>query len=218
MKDGLPEERRRGGAAAILVGNKIYVSHGNRGGHETGNFATSLPWLDYYNIDEDKWYTNLPDAPHARDHVGGALIKGRICIAGGRDGGDIDFFRKVILPTDCYDPSTNTWSVEADIPEGRAGSSYGRTCDGKLMVAGGEGGSKTDKKQAWSRVDVFDGNSWTNIASLNTARHGSGLAVDCDCNQIFIASGGGTQGGKYEITSVETLFPDGVDVPCVNRR
>ena len=210
----MPEHRRRGGAAAVLVGDKIYVSHGNRGGHETGNFSTSLNWLDYYDITEDRWYTNLTDAPHPRDHVGGGLVNGRICVAGGRDGGDIDFFAKVTLPTDCYDPATCTWSVEADIPFGRAGSSYGTTCDGKLMVAGGEGGTKAAAKGAWTNVDVFDGMSWTSIDSLNIPRHGSGLAVDCICQQIHIASGARTQGGRYEITSVETLFPNGVDVPC----
>ena len=135
-------------------------------------------------------------------------------MAGGRDGGEIDFFNKVILPTDCYDPVTATWSVEANIPAGRAGSSYGTTCDGKLMVAGGEGGSKTISKEAWANVDVFDGTTWTSIDSLNIGRHGSGLAVDCNCNQIYIASGARTLGGRSEVTSVETLFPNGVDVPC----
>ena len=196
------------------MGDRIYVSHGNRGGHETGNFSITLGWLDYYDISEDRWYTNLPDAPHPRDHVGGGLVNGRICVAGGRDGGEIDFFAKVILPTDCYDPVTNTWSVEANIPSGRAGSSYGTTCDGKLMIAGGEGGIKTAKKEAWSNVDVFDGTSWTSIDSLNIPSHGSGLAVDCVCQQIHIASGARTLGGKFEITSVETLFPNGVDALC----
>lgn len=213
-KTGLPENRRRGGAAAVLVGDKIYVSHGNRGGHETANHSTTLGWLDYYDISEDQWYTNLTDAPNPRDHVGGGYVNGRICVAGGRDGGDIDFFRKVILPTDCYDPVTNTWTEEASIPEGRAGASYGTTCDGKLMVAGGEGGSKTAAKEAWAKVDVFDGKSWTSVANLNVARHGSGLAVDCSCNQIYIASGARTQGGRNEITSVETFFPSGIYAHC----
>ena len=213
-KAGLPEPRRRGGAAAVLVGDQIYVSHGNRGGHETANFSVSLGWLDYYDISEDQWYTNLPDAPHPRDHTGGALVNGRICVAGGRDGGQLNFFDKVVLPTDCYDPVTGTWSVEANIPNGRAGSSYGTSCDGKLMIAGGEGGSKTASKQAWANVDVFDGTSWTSIDSLTVARHGSGLAVDCVCQQIHIASGAATLGGRFEITSVETFFPNGVDVAC----
>jgi hypothetical protein len=115
----------------------------------------------------------------------------------------------VILPTDCYDPVTNTWSVEANITQGRGGSSYGRTCDGKLMVAGGEG-----FKKAWSNVDVFDGTSWTAVDSLNRGRHSTGLAVDCICNQITIASGSARQ-GNLEIRSVETYFPNGVDVPCL---
>ena len=141
-------------------------------------------------------------------------MNGRICVAGGRDGGDIDYFRKVILPTDCYDPLTGTWSEEANIPNGRGGAAYGTTCDGKLVVAGGEGGSKTTSKETWTNIDVFDGTTWTSMPSLNVGRHGTGLAIDCICQQIYIASGARTLGGRFEIRSVETLFPNGVDVPC----
>jgi hypothetical protein len=121
----------------------------------------------------------------------------------------------VVLPTDCFDIQTNTWSVEANIPQGRAGSSYGRTCDGKyLIVAGGEGFG-----QAWDNVEAFDGTSWIAWDSLNIGRHGSGLAVDCTpnspCrNQVHIASGAAGQGGGREITSVETYFPNGVVTTC----
>jgi hypothetical protein len=217
-REGLPEERRRGGAASVLVGRKIYVSHGNRGGHETGNFATSYGWLDYYDIDSNTWFTNLPDAPNPRDHTGGAYIRNRyICVAGGRDGGAVGFFNQVILPTDCYDLTTNTWSVEADIPQGRGGSAYGRTCDGEYMiVAGGEGFGK-----AWNNVDVFDGQSWRQWSNLTIARHGTGLAVDCTnnstCkNQIHIASGAASQGGSREINSLETYVPNGNITSCSN--
>jgi N-acetylneuraminic acid mutarotase len=206
-KPGLPEYRRRGGAAAVVVGRKIYVSHGNRGGHETGNHATSLGWLDYYDVDKDTWVTDLPDAPNPRDHTGGALIGNKICVAGGRNGGESGW--PTVAKTDCFNLATNKWSVEASIPQARAGSSYGTTCDGKLIVAGGEGGGK-----AWKNVDVFDGKSWTSINNLNVGRHGSGLAVDCVCNQIHIASGSASQGGGREIFSVETFFPGGFDVKC----
>jgi len=37
----------------------------------------------------------------------------------------------------------------------------------------------------------------------------------CICNQIHIASGNGKAGGGMELTSVETFFPNGVDVPCL---
>lgn len=202
-------DRQRGGAAIVLAGNRIYVSHGNRGGHETANHSISLNWLDYYDLQLNIWVTNLTNAPHVRDHTGGAYVNGRICIAGGRDGGQIDFISRVVLPTDCYNPITRTWSIEANIPQGRAGSSYGRSCDGKLIVAGGEGPSS-----AYNNVDVFDGTTWTTIDSLNVQRHGSGLAVDCICQQIHIASGAITCGGRYEVKSIETLFANGIDVPC----
>ena len=209
-KPGLPESRRRGGSASVLVGRRIYVSHGNRGGHETGNFSTSLNWLDYYDIDLNVWVTNLTNAPHVRDHTGGVYVNGEICVAGGRDGGSLDFFNHVVLPTDCYNPVTENWTVRANIPQGRAGSAYGLTCDGNMMVAGGEGFG-----QAWSNVDIFNGTHWTTADPMNIARHGTGLAIDCICNQIHMAAGAIVQGGSQETTSVETYFPNGIDVPCL---
>jgi hypothetical protein len=217
-RDGLPADRRRGGAASVLVGRRIYVSHGCRGGHETGNFSTTYGWLDYYDIDTNTWVTNLPDAPNPRDHTGGGYLSNRyICVAGGRDGGSVGFFNLVILPTDCYDLETNTWSVEANIPQGRAGSAYGTTCDGThLIVAGGEGFGR-----AWNNVDLFDGKSWTTLDNLEIARHGTGIAVDCTQNitcesKLYVASGAGSQGGAKEIRSTETYFPNKAVTSCNN--
>ena len=211
----MPLNRRRGAAAVVVVGDQIYVSHGNYGGHEIpggGDTATSVGWIDYYDITTDSW-TALPnDAPNPRDHTGGALIGNRICVAGGRDGGYCATANNCwpsVEPTDCYDLATGTWSVEANIPQKRAGASYGTTCDGKLMVAGGEG-----EDQAWKQVDVFDGNSWVTIDDLEVQRHGSGLAIDCECEQIHIASGCAAPGGTPEIKSVETFFYSGVDTIC----
>ena len=205
-RSGLPEERRRGGAAAVLVGRngtrEIYVSHGNRGGH--GEAAVALGWLDKYDVDRDQWTTNLPDASHPRDHTGGGLVQNDtlLCVAGGRDTGVVDFFDAVVLPTECYNLNTGSWEVKPNIPAGRAGSAYGTTCDGKLMVAGGEGFG-----QAYDNVDVFDGTSWETIDSLERARHGTGLAFSCVCNEIYIASGSGNQGGTPELTTTERYRP-----------
>jgi hypothetical protein len=208
-KTPLSENRRRGGSAVVVVGEYIYVSHGNRGGHEQDNtnFATSLGWLDRYNRNTDTW-EQLADAPNPRDHTGGAYVNGRICVAGGRNGGEADW--PVVPATDCYDPETDTWTVEASIPNPRAGSAYGTTCDGKLIVAGGEGGG------AWSTVEVFDGTSWSSLPPLNDSRHGTGLAVDCECNQIHIASGAGNEGGGPELYSLETWYPSGQQETCVH--
>ena len=207
IKTGLPENRRRGGAAAVFVDRngtrEIYVSHGNRGGH--GAHAQALGWLDKYNVDTDTWTTNLTDAPNPRDHTGGALVNGnRICVAGGRDGGEAAFFNTTVAPTDCFNLDTGLWESKAPIPTPRAGSAYGTTCDGKLMVAGGEGYG-----QAWANVEVFDGDVWDVWNPLNEARHGTGLAVFCGCNEIYIASGSGDQGGFPELSTTERYVPSG---------
>jgi hypothetical protein len=111
--------------------------------------------------------------------------------------------------TDCYDPETNTWTEEAPIPNRRAGAAYGTSCDGKLIVAGGEGSG-----EAWYTVDIFDGTSWTSLPDLIDSRHGTGLAVDCECNQMHIASGAGDQGSSPELTSLETWYPSGEEESC----
>uniref|UniRef100_A0A6U5H377 FAD-binding PCMH-type domain-containing protein n=1 Tax=Grammatophora oceanica TaxID=210454 RepID=A0A6U5H377_9STRA len=222
---GLPEPRQRGGGASVVRTNpvdgtrEIYVSHGNRGGH--GVHSTSLPWFDMYNVDLDIWMTNLPDAPNARDHTGGALITTTVnggtvqlfCVAGGRDSGLEGYLDKPVLPTDCFNFATGSWEVKDDIPQGRAGSAYGTTCDGKLAVAGGEGFSK-----AWNNVDVFDGSSWTSLSPLIQARHGTGLASFCnyaECgDETLISSGAGNQGGEPVLESTERINVPGSSWKC----
>ena len=69
-RTAMPEARRRGGAAAIVSDDetKIYISHGNDGGHETSSnrAATSLGYLDVYDIATDSWTALSDDAPNPR--------------------------------------------------------------------------------------------------------------------------------------------------------
>ena len=219
-RNGLPVNRRRGSASAVLYGRDIYVVGGARGGH--GSSRQTVAWMDSYSIDNNAWSLigSLPDAPHARDHAGGVLLMhsengsdshAMMCVAGGRNGS----FNDTVAATDCFYFGTQQWHVFADIPQGRAGVAVAASCDnGYMIVAGGEGYG-----QAWDRVDVFDGVQWwlaQPSPSLQTARHGTGLAVDCEsgCSQIHIASGSGAQGGRPELTTTETYFLDGLDMPC----
>jgi hypothetical protein len=90
--------------------------------------------------------------------------------------------------------------VEANIPLTRSGSAYGTSCDGRLIVAGGE-------RSISGRVDIFDGTNWQTFANgLNDSRHGTGLAVDCIRNKIYIASGAPNNGGG-QTTSLEIYTP-----------
>lgn len=209
-RPGLPESRRRGGAAAVLRDGVIYVVGGNRGGH--GAHATTYGWMDSYNIATGRWTTNLPSMPDGRDHTGGAMVNGELCVAGGRDGGVGDFFNANKKTTWCFSFVSRKWSRKGDFPRPRAGAMTGAICGGRMMIAGGEGAG-----DAYSRVDIFDGSKWTQAPSLVQKRHGSGLCVaQCACGQIFIPSGSGSQGGSPELTSTERFIPAGRPFNCAS--
>jgi DNA-binding transcriptional ArsR family regulator len=192
----MPSNRMRGSGATVLRNGKIYVAFGNNGGQ--GAHATTTGWLDIYDIATDTW-TIGPTAPHARDHTDGAIIGNLFCVAGGRNGGIANFKDAFVLPTNCYNFSSNTWSVEKDIPVGRAGPASSTTCDGKMIVSGGE-----RDNSALARVDYFDGTSWASPTYMNTGRHGHGLMVgDCTCGHIFVTVGSAAMGGFPEISSTE---------------
>ena len=211
-RSALPLERRRGSAAVVVSDDekRIYVSHGSSGGHETGDHSESLPYLDEYVIETDSWKAISSNAPNPRDHTGGAMVGGRLCVAGGRVGGVIGW--PDVGPTDCWDFQNQRWDVEASIPQVRASSAYGTSCDGQLLVAGGEGNGQT-----WANFEAFDGKTWTSLEDINIPRHGTGLAVDCLCNQIHMASGAASPGSHEELTSLETFFLAGEETVCTEQ-
>lgn len=204
-------KRNRGGAAAVRRGDYIYIVAGNQGGH--GAHATSLTYMDAFNWKTKTWSTDaLPDMPGSgRDHVGGALVKDKLCIAGGRDGGVANFFTTPILTTYCYDFAETKWIKRADFPLGRAGAMTGATCDGRMMIAGGEGFGK-----AYTDVHVFDYDEWKVAPSMVSRRHGSGLGVaQCSCGHIFVPSGAIYQGGgKSVVTTTDEYIPKDAPQTC----
>lgn len=209
-KDGLPEERRRGAAASVLLGNEIYVLGGSRGGHGPG--SETVKWVDKYTVDTDVWTMNLRDMPMARDHFQGAVVGGKICVTGGRDGSQMNYFAAVKKKTYCMNAKGRWKNARADLPMARSGAAVVTTCNGSMMVAGGEGAML----EAISRVDFFDGTKWTQGADLVEGRHATGLAIArCRrCGQIFVTSGEAMQGYDALLDSTEVYLPDGVDKVC----
>lgn len=206
---GLPLHRRRGAAASVILQNKIWVIAGNIGGH--GPPSITLGYLDYFDLESGEWITELPDLPEGRDHVGAAVVGGKICIAGGRDGG-IDKYKATIASTFCYDVGLSQWqNMNAPIPHPRAGAATGLTCDGKMMVVGGEG----PPKRVFEDVEVFNGTGWEIWPPLVRARHGTGIAIaNCNCGHIYIAAGSGDRGGRPELSSTERFIPLGGSATC----
>ena len=213
---GLPAERRRGGGAFVNYKGKFYLSHGGRGGH--GNHATTTGMFDMYDPETNTW-TPLADAPNPRDHTNGAIINDKLCVAGGRDGGTTDFWNANIAPIDCFNFVTMKWEVKADLPMPRCGTMVGTTCQGRLMIAGGEGKTASNQAgQAFDRVDFFDEatNSFDEPSYMTSSRHGSGVGVtSCSCGNIYIPSGSAGLGGGPEVLTTDLWSPDGEIRSCV---
>lgn len=211
-RQGLPKGRRRGAGASVLHDGKIWVVGGNQGGH--GGHSNTLGYVDYYDLLLDKWVLQLAELPEGRDHVGGAIVnvghEQQLCISGGRDSGRTNVLTAIISSTFCYSFSRNEWvDMKNDIPVGRAGAAVTSTCDGKMMVAGGEA------MLVYDRVDIFDGVTWSETGRLNTARHGAGIAVsDCSCSNMFMAAGSADRGGKLLLSDTELYLPDGIAGDC----
>lgn len=205
--------RARGAGAAVLHDGKLYVAMGNRGGH--GGHATTLAEFDVYDPVARTWQA-LPNAPDARDHTGAAVVGGSLCVGGGRNGGAPDHLERPVLPVNCYNFATGQWRRGANLPEGRGGSATGKTCNGKLVVAGGEGVSNGQLK-AFARVDFYDpiGNKFLRPTFLKQARHGSGLGqADCRCGNLYFAVGASGAGDAGELASTEVWSADGVARNC----
>lgn len=213
---GLPEGRRRGGGAFVLYNDKMYLSHGTIGGH--GPHATATGYLDEYDPVTNVW-TALPDGPLPRDHTAGAVVNGKLCVAGGRNGGTRDFWNANIASVVCYTFATKTWEVRASLPVPRGGTMVGTTCQGLVMVAGGEGKTPQNQGgQAFDRVDYYDDstNSFRAPNFMTSRRHGSGLAItSCQCGNVYVPSGSAGLGGGPEVTTMDVWSPDGVSRECI---
>lgn len=190
----IPEDRRRGSAAAANYGGKIYVVGGNTKGHNAG----WVSWFDVYDPVEKTW-TTLPDAPHARDHHRASVVDGKLYVVAGRRSsvnlgnaiGDTE------ASVDVYDFATGQWStLDNTLPTPRAGVAMIKHGP-ELVVAAGE--SPAGDHTEVEALDVRTG-SWRELPSLITGRNAPGGASYG--NELFIAAG---RNGNTELSSQEVM-------------
>ncbi len=184
----IPAGRKRGSAGLVLHNNKFYVIAGNTIGHSGGY----IPWFDEFDPATGTW-TQLTDAPRARDHFHASVIGNKLYAVGGRlSGGPGGTFAPLIPEVDVYDFANPGWSTlptGSNLPTPRAASAT-VNFQGKLVVIGGEGNG-----QAYVNTDALDVSTgtWTALDDLNNARHGTQAIVSGD--GIWITSGSPNQGG-----------------------
>ncbi|WP_162558723.1 PKD domain-containing protein [Robertkochia solimangrovi] len=186
----IPENRRRGSTGMVVYNDKFYVIGGNTKGHDGGY----VQWFDEFDPATGTW-TELEDAPHARDHFQATVIDGKLyAVAGRLSGGDGGVFAPTVPEVDVYDFTTGTWSslsATQNLPTPRAGASIVEF-ENKLFVIGGE---TDDQNLAYDITEIYDPSTltWETGSSLNHRRQGTQAIVSG--NGIFITSGSPNKGG-----------------------
>jgi hypothetical protein len=188
----IPVSRRRGGAGAVVYNDKIYLAGGIKFGHTSG----TTNYFDSYDLKTSKW-EELTDAPHIRDHFPAIVANDKMYCIGGRNGSVhhpddfAAFFSATIPECDYYDFKEGKWyTLKEPLPVPTAAGGLVKI-DSCLIFMGGEG----VQAQAYSETQCLNINSgkWTQLASMHTARHGSGAVLYN--NEIFIAAGSPNKGG-----------------------
>lgn len=193
----IPADRRRGSGGTVVYNNKIYWVAGIQNGHVSGHVA----WFDEFDPATGAW-TQLPDAPRARDHFHAAIIGAKLYAAGGRNTGKTSTFGDTIAEVDVYDFQTGQWStLPNNLPTLRAGT-MSAVLGNDLLVVGGE----TTQAAAHNNTEALDTttNQWRQLAPLVTGRHASQLIVYN--GKIYVAAGSSTKGAT-EINSQEVYTP-----------
>ena len=196
--------RPRGGGGVIVRGRKLYLICGITNGHVSGHVA----WFDEYDIDTGIW-TQMPDAPRARDHYRAVLINNTIWNAAGRRSARNSaqgVFGNTVSEVDYYDFTSKKWNTlpsTGNIPTPRAGNAA-INFHNKLIVAGGESNTQSAAHNEVESLDPILG-LWSSLPSLQRGRHGAGLAIYDDC--LYIASGAPNQGGSNELSTQERYCP-----------
>jgi N-acetylneuraminic acid mutarotase len=210
----IPSNRRRGSTGVVYYQGKFYMAGGLTGGHgmgQDGVSAKSYNWFDSWNPSTNKWQV-LPNAPHARDHFGAAVVNGKLYLAGGRTSIGSGFFGKTIAQVDVYNFATGQWSTlpaSANIPTKRAGTAVA-TLGNEVIIIGGE--SSQSNAHANTEALNTSSNTWRTLDTLNQGRHGTTATV---CNgMIYIAAGSPKQGGG-KLSSMERYYQTAaVDCPA----
>ena len=194
----IPVSRRRGGAAAVNFGGKIYIIGGNTNGHNGG----AVSWFDEFDPATGNWAV-LPDAPNARDHMQAALVGDKLVVVGGRQSTQPNPFINTVSATDIYDFVSGTWSSGAAIPTDRAGAMT-VVAGAEVIVAGGE---IDQVAQALKTVEAYHvpTDRWRTLQDMNDGRHSGGGSVVGD--DFHLVSGSPNRGGG-QFASHETLRLD----------
>lgn len=186
----MPEGTGRGSAVVGVLGGKLHVAGGLRGGAVTDHHVYD-PALDQWSVAEP--------LPSARDHACGGTVGGKLYVVGGRDSA-IESIAPTVFE---YAPGAG-WVTQGPMPTARGGMACGVIGD-RLIVVGGEG-NRESPSGVFPQTEVFDAidRSWSSSADMPTPRHGMGAAA---WDGKLYVPGGATTQGFGAVATHEVLTP-----------
>ena len=189
-RDGAAMLTPRGALAVAVVAGKIHAIGGNAAGgaglppHEHGapQADRSVGTHEVYDPATDGW-TRLAPMPTPRNHLGAAVIAGKIHVIGGRVSGNME-----LTSHEIYDPAAGSWAAGPPVPTGRSGIAV-VAHRGRVYVFGGET-VRTLSSKTFDEAERFDPATgrWERLPPMPTARHGLGAASFGEA--IHVLSGG----------------------------
>ncbi len=201
----------RGSVAAAAVDGKLHIFGGRisdkivklpaaPGMPELSAGFGTVTTHQVYDPKSGKWTDGLPIPGPARDHMGIAVLDGKVHLFGGRVADVVDNLDR----HDVYDPKTNKWTTAAPLPKPRSSGAY-TVLDGLIVYAGGEckPGGQPFTPNAFDDVTAYDPKTdkWTALKNLPQARHAFGAAT-IGHSAYFVAGAPLCGGG----TTVDTLM------------
>jgi len=161
-----PMSTQRSTAGVAVLNNKLYALGGRDG-------SSCLRSVECYDPHTNKWCT-VANMCKRRGGVGVGVVNGFLYAVGGHDAPAVSNPQQSRFSCmERYDPSTDTWTMVANLSIGR--DAIGVCVLGEqLFAVGGYDGSGY-----LSLVESYDSreNSWREVASLNTGRGGACVVV-----------------------------------------
>jgi len=189
-----PMPTARQALSVSVVNGKIYAIGGGisrtKDYLRIGTFST----VEEYDPATDTWSTKSP-MPTSRGWHSAIVVDGKIYIFGGSKNAPPS--KGHVLAVEVYDPATDTWTQQGDMPLPRSGGSAS-IVDGKIYFFGGY--------EAIRRFDEHDPSTdtWTQKPDMPTVR--IGLSTSVLDGKIYLIGGFGMY-GYTGLTDTEVYDP-----------
>lgn len=169
----------RGGGALVLIDRTLHYFGGSNASRKDAGTHWTL------NIDTGTAWTTRAALPTPRNHLGAAVLNGKIYAIGGQSGQDAAAIYRSNV--DAYDPVTNTWMAVASLPQVRSHHNASTfVMGGRIIVVGGESAYSNAKL---ANVTAYNPalNAWMELTPLPARRT---AAVAAQINGIIYETTG----------------------------